>query len=154
MSVTRLTIVIALLVVTGCSGQGREDTKARALCESSATAKQIQDPYGIGYRVTVNGRLEVRQAWDSTVGLLVGWPPPSSEGPRSQPQNFWKDDAASRYIAVCYVHGDLTGQRGGVSATRSAFKDALIEVRDDHVTYLVSATLAGQKHQVQVPPHK
>ena len=139
-----------------CSGGGSSvDLRARKLCQSPSTVQNIRDPYWIDYRVTVDGGITVRRACNSTVGLLKGWPPPFPEGPvAKEPQNFWKADPASRYIAVCYLHGRMTGQRGNVAATRGTFSDALIEVRDDHVAYLVSANAPGQALHVQVPPHR
>lgn len=151
-----LATTVSLGLLACSCGTSPPDLRARQLCQSPSTADQIRDPYGIDYRLTVAGSLTARRAWNSTVGLLKGWPPRSPEGPAAakQPTNFWKTDPPSRYIAVCYVHGVLTGQRGTVTATRGTFADALIEVRDDHVAYLISANAPGHALRVQVPPHR
>ena len=150
-----LAAMVGLGVLACSSGKSSVDLRARGLCESSSTAQHISDPYGIDYRVTVHGKLTARRAWNSAAGLLRGWPPPYPEGPALKiPQNFWKTDPAGRYIAVCYVHGRMTGQRGNVLATSGTFSDALIEVRDDHVAYLIAASAPGQAVHVQVPPHR
>lgn len=152
-----LSIATAMtLVLLGCSSGGRpDDLHARKLCLSPLTAKHIRDPYGIDYRLTVEGALTVSRAWNSTAGLLKGWPQPFPEGPAVDPhRNFWKTDLESKFIAVCYVHGHMTGQRGTVTASSQTFSDALIEVRDDHVAYLVTANGPHQGLHIQVPPNR
>ena len=152
-----MALVISIAALVGCSGARHgANARARELCESRMAAQNITDPYGAGYKATVNGKLRATHAWASTASLLRGWPKPSGEGPAVRPgtPDYWKSEAPSRFIAVCYIHGSMAGQRPDVPATLIHFQDALVEARDEHTVYLLWARAAGQALTVQKPPTK
>src|SRR4051794_41812153 len=65
-------VPLAVALVAGCSGSPSGPVRARQLCESAATARHITDPFGVGYKVTVKGRVRATHAWASTAGVVKG----------------------------------------------------------------------------------